>query len=101
MHKEARMNNKQEILKKLALDFAKYRYLGDGLVFRVDKKSGGIEVFSLNEGWKKSDVDIVSKANNIFEGGLEVDVYLEGDEDSIVEQVIYAETPNEEFDDEE
>lgn len=95
------MKSKQEILKKLALDFSKYRYLGDGLVFRVDKKSGGIEVFSLKDGWKKSDVDIVSKSNNVFDGGLDVDVYLEGDEDSIVEQVIYAETPNDEFDDEE
>ena len=43
------MESKKEILKKLALDFSKYRYLGDGLVFRVDKESGGIEVFSLED----------------------------------------------------
>lgn len=95
------MSNKQEILKKLALDFDKYRYLGDGMVFRSDKKTGECEVFSMKDGWVKSSVDINKRADNIFEGGMDIDIYLKGDEDSIVEDVIYAETPNEEFEDEE
>ena len=79
------MKNKEEILKKLGLDFSKYDYYGHYFLYRVDKKSGVVESYDADEGWVKSDVDIVKKATNIFEGADDIDVLQKGDEDYIVE----------------
>lgn len=80
-----KMKNKQKILKELALDFAKYDYYGHYFVFRVDKKTGENEMYDPKQGWVKSEGDIVKRASNIFEGGMDIDVILEGDEDYAVE----------------
>ena len=79
------MKNKQEILKELGLDFSKYDYYGHYFLYRVDKESGDVERFDAKQGWVASEYDVAKKASNIFEGGMDIDVILEGDEDYAVE----------------
>ena len=86
--------DRKEVLKALALDFDQYDYYGTGLVYRVDKKAGKTEVFKDN-GWVKTSFDVAGKASDIFEGS-DIDVFLEGDEDYMVEMAMDEEEEDEE-----
>lgn len=85
--------SKNEVLKALALDFDQYDYYGTGLVYRVDK-SGKTEVFK-DGGWVKTSFDVAGKASDVFEGA-DIDVFLEGDEDYMVEMAMDEEEDDEE-----
>lgn len=82
------MSNNQEILKKLALDFAKYDYYGDLFVYRVDKKSGDTKRFDIKDGWVETEYNVAERAKNIFDGGMDIDIFLKDDEDYIVETAL-------------
>ena len=78
------MKNKEEILKELALDFAKYDYYGHYFVFRVGKESGKSEMYDPKQGWVDAGCDIAEKYNSVFDG-MDIDKIFEGDEDYAVE----------------
>lgn len=70
------MKNKEEILKELGFDSAKYDYYGHYFVYRVDKKSGKTEMYNPEEGWVDAGCDIAEQYNNAFEG-MDIDIITE------------------------